>query len=516
MILLSLIVMHLVGGIAAWALGKHRIACRVACLVALGFELVLLAQLWSAAAAGDHAGVLAQVGVSGAGAGAAAEQSWIAEGIWPWIPAFGITVHLAVDGMSLLLLTLTAFLGIVAVGASWTEISDRTGFFHFCLMWTLAGVTGVFLSLDLFLFYFFWELMLIPMTFLIGIWGHENRIFAALKFFLFTQASGLLMLLSILGVTIAAKNARGAWSFDYADLLAAPIDPGLATWLMLGFFVAFAVKLPAVPLHTWLPDAHTQAPTAGSILLAGLLLKTGGYGLIRFAVPLFPAASAAFAPIAMALGAIGILYGGWVAYGQTDFKRLVAYTSVAHLGFVLVGVYAWNDQALAGAVLQMICHGLSTGALFMLAGALQERAHTRELDRFGGLQSVAPRMAAMGMFFAMASLGLPGLGNFVAEFLILAGAYPGFPGPTIAATIGLVLATAYSLRIVQRTFHGPNTHEWRLPDLSMREILVFGAMAVALIVLGVYPQPFLDAAQWTVDALPSVGTLVAGAGGARP
>ncbi|HEX2466075.1 MAG TPA: NADH-quinone oxidoreductase subunit M, partial [Thermoanaerobaculia bacterium] len=348
MILLSLIVMHLVGGIAAWALGKHRIACRVACLVALGFELVLLAQLWSAAAAGDHAGVLAQVGVSGAGAGAAAEQSWIAEGIWPWIPAFGITVHLAVDGMSLLLLTLTAFLGIVAVGASWTEISDRTGFFHFCLMWTLAGVTGVFLSLDLFLFYFFWELMLIPMTFLIGIWGHENRIFAALKFFLFTQASGLLMLLSILGVTIAAKNARGAWSFDYADLLAAPIDPGLATWLMLGFFVAFAVKLPAVPLHTWLPDAHTQAPTAGSILLAGLLLKTGGYGLIRFAVPLFPAASAAFAPIAMALGAIGILYGGWVAYGQTDFKRLVAYTSVSHLGFVLIGVYAWNEQALAG------------------------------------------------------------------------------------------------------------------------------------------------------------------------
>ena len=207
MILLSLIVLPLVGGVAAWALGKHRVACRIACLVALGFELVLLAQLWSAAAAGDHAGALARIGASGAGAGAAAEQSWIAEGIWPWIPAFGITVHLAVDGMSLLLLTLTAFLGIVAVGASWTEISDRTGFFHFCLMWTLAGVTGVFLSLDLFLFYFFWELMLIPMTFLIGIWGHEKRIFAALKFFLFTQASGLLMLLSILGVAIAAKNA---------------------------------------------------------------------------------------------------------------------------------------------------------------------------------------------------------------------------------------------------------------------------------------------------------------------
>jgi NADH-quinone oxidoreductase subunit M len=513
MILVSLIVLLLVGGASAWALGKRPVACRVACLVALGFELVLLGELW-AAAAGGGAASLRPPELGPLGEGGAIEQSWIAEGIWPWIPSFGITVHLAVDGMSLLLLTLTAFLGIVAVGASWTEVSERTGFFHFCLMWTLAGVTGVFLSLDLFLFYFFWELMLIPMTFLIGIWGHENRVFAALKFFLFTQASGLLMLLSILGVAIAARGANDAWSFDYADLLGAPIDPAIATWLMLGFFVAFAVKLPAVPFHTWLPDAHTQAPTAGSILLAGLLLKTGGYGLIRFAVPLFPEASAAFAPIAMTLGAVGILYGGWVAYGQTDFKRLVAYTSVSHLGFVLIGVYAWNEKALAGAVLQMVCHGLSTGALFMLAGALQERTHTRDLHRYGGLQSVVPRMAAMGIFFAMASLGLPGLGNFVAEFLILAGAYPAFPTATIAATIGLVLATAYSLRLVQRTFHGINHSEWRLPDLTPREILVLGAMAVALLVLGVYPQPFLDAARWTVDALPAVGTLTAGAGGA--
>jgi NADH-quinone oxidoreductase subunit M len=511
MILVWLIVLPLIGGLAACALGKRPVACRVACLVALLFEAVLLVELWSGAASGV---VSATPSAAIALAPQAAHGQWIAEGIWPWIPAFGITAHLAVDGMSLLLLTLTAFLGIVAVGASWNEVTERVGFFHFCLMWTLAGVAGVFLALDLFLFYFFWEVMLIPMTLLIGIWGHENRVFAAIKFFLFTQASGLLMLLSILGLAIAAHQGSGAWSFDYADLLQAPIEPRIATWLMLGFFVAFAVKLPAVPLHTWLPDAHTQAPTAGSILLAGLLLKTGGYGLIRFAVPLFPAASAAFAPIAMTLGAIGILYGGWVAYGQTDLKRLVAYTSVSHLGFVLIGVYAWNARALAGSVLQMVCHGLSTGALFMLAGALQERAHTRDLERFGGLQSVMPRMAAMGMFFAMASLGLPGLGNFVAEFLILAGAYPDFPSATIAATIGLVLATAYSLRLVQRTFHGPNTHAWRLEDLSTREILVFGAMAVALLVLGVYPQPFLDAAQWTVDALPAVGALQAAAGGA--
>ena len=514
MILAWLIVLHLLGGLAAWTLGRSKLACRVACLVALGFETVLLVQLWGLALAGGHASTIAEVG-GVSGPGAAAEKSWIVESIWPWIPDLGITLHLAVDGMSLLLLTLTVFLGFIAVLASWTEVDAHHGFFHFCLMWTLAGVTGVFLSLDLFLFYFFWELMLIPMTFLIGIWGHERRVYAALKFFLFTQASGLLMLLSILGVVIAAQRASGAWSFDYADLLSAPIDPGIATWLRLGFFIAFAVKLPAVPVHTWLPDAHTQAPTAGSILLAGLMLKTGGYGLIRFAVPLFPEASAAFAPIAVTLGAVGILYGGWVAYGQTDFKRLVAYTSVAHLGFVLVGVYAWNEKAIAGAVLQMICHGLSTGALFMLAGGLQERAHTRELDRFGGLQTVTPRMAAMGIFFAMASLGLPGLGNFIAEFLILAGAYPSFPVATIAATIGLVLATAYSLRLVQKTFHGPNTHEWRLSDLSSREVLAYGAMASALLLLGVYPQPFIDAAQWTIDALPSVGTLIAGAGASR-
>jgi len=507
MILLWLIVLLLVGGVAAWALGSRPVACRVACLVALGFELVLLAQLWLGAAAGGGAGLRAPPLPSAA---SAAALSWIAEGIWPWIPSFGITIHLAADGMSLLLLTLTAFLGVVAVAASWSEISERAGFFHFCLMWTLAGVAGVFLAIDLFLFYFFWELMLLPMTLLIGIWGHERRIFAAIKFFLFTQASGLLMLLAILGLAIAARGADGAWSFDYVDLLAAPHDPAIATWLMLGFFVAFAVKLPAVPLHTWLPEAHTQAPTAGSILLAGLLLKTGGYGLIRFAVPLFPEASAAFAPVAVTLGALGVLYGGWVAFGQTDFKRLVAYTSVSHLGFVLIGVYAWSGAALHGAVLQMICHGLSTGALFLLAGLLQERTHTRDLDRFGGLQAVAPRMAALGIFFAMASLGLPGLGNFVAEFLILAGAFPSHPWAVVAATVGLVLATAYSLRLVQRTFHGPNTRQWRLPDLTAREVVVLGAMAAALLVLGVYPQPVLEAAAWTVEALPAVGSLGGG------
>jgi NADH-quinone oxidoreductase subunit M len=285
------------------------------------------------------------------------------------------------------------------------------GLFHLNLMLVLAGVTGVFLALDLFLFYFFWELMLVPMYFLIDLWGHENRHYAAIKFFLFTQLSGLLMLLAILGLHFLHKEATGEATFDYTKLLHTPMGSTAQMLLMLGFFGAFAVKLPAVPFHTWLPDAHTEAPTAGSVILAGLLLKTGAYGMIRFVVPLFPEAAAVFAPIAMTVGVIGIVYGAILAFAQTDLKRLVAYTSVSHLGFVLLGIFVWNKLALQGAVMQMICHGLSTGALFIIVGELQDRIHTRDMRRMGGLWTVAPRMGAVAMFFAMASLGLPGLGT---------------------------------------------------------------------------------------------------------
>ncbi len=480
MILVWLIGILIVGGLLAGLAGRwHPNAARWITLAALAADLVIGIALWSRMPPGA-----AQLPGPG---------SWTAEVHLAWIPSLGIGFHLGMDGLSYLMVMLTVVLGFLAVGVSWTEITDRVGFFHLNLLFILAGVMGVFLALDLFLFYFFWELMLVPMYFLIVIWGHERRRYAGYKFFIFTQASGLLMLLSILGLAFAHQGATGVMSFDYADLLGTPLGAKTAMWLMLGFFVAFAVKLPAFPLHTWLPDAHTEAPTAGSVLLAGLLLKTGAYGLLRFALPLFPEASARFAPVAMALGVAGILYGAVLAFAQTDLKRLVAYTSVSHLGFVLLGVYAWNHLALSGVVLQMICHGLSTGGLFMLVGMLQERIHTRDLREMGGLWKTVPRMGGVGLFLAMASLGLPGLGNFVAEFLVLVGAFAASRTLTVIAVAGLVAATIYSLRIVQRVFHGPARQERSFPDLGLRDMTTLAVAAALLVWLGLYPQPVLDA-----------------------
>ena len=485
MTLLALIAVLLAGGAAAWLLERRSAAwSRAACLAALGVDIALLGSVWLSAARGR------------APAGAA----WIAELRWGWIPRFGIGFHLGMDGTSLLLAALTLLLGIAAVAASWTEIDRRVGFFHFNLMWVLAGVLGVFFALDLFLFYFFWELMLVPMYFLIAIWGHEKRTYASIKFFLFTQLSGLFMLLAILGLVFLHYQATGAYSFDYEELLGTPMARSTAFALMLGFVAAFVVKLPMVPFHTWLPDAHTEAPTGGSVILAGLLLKTGAYGLLRFAVPLFPAAARAFAPAAMVLGTAGILYGAVLAFAQTDLKRLVAYSSVSHLGFVLVGIYAGNDTARQGAVLQMVCHGLSTGALFIVAGALQERMHTRDMSRMEGLWAVCPRMGAMGMFFAAASLGLPGLGNFVAEILVLAGAWRANAPVAAASALGLVAATIYSLELVQRTFHGDNVRGWKFPDLGMREMAVMAVMAALLLWIGLYPKQILDTARLPLRA----------------
>ena len=487
MILTWLIIVLLAGGVLAWLLErKDPLWSRWACMSALTVDAVLMLFLWVGSSPVSY-----RVGTS----------RWIAEVTREWIPGLGIGFHLAMDGLSLLLAALTIFLGIAAVACSWTEIRERVGFFHFNLMWVLAGVLGVFLSLDLFLFYFFWELMLVPMYFLIAIWGHENRIYASVKFFLFTQLSGLIMLLSILALYFLHHQATGIYTFDYMQLLHTPLGPSTGMWLMLGFFAAFAVKLPVVPLHTWLPDAHTEAPTAGSVILAGLLLKTGAYGLLRFAVPLFPEASRAFAPIAMALGVLGILYGAVLAFAQSDLKRLVAYTSVSHLGFVLLGIYSWNPLAQQGAVLQMICHGLSTAALFILVGALQERIHTRDMDRMGGLWDVVPRMGGVGMFFVLASLGLPGLGNFVAEFLVLAGSYQASIALTAVAALGLVTSTIYSLRMVQKTFHGSNEKQWKLPDLSLREMAVMAWLIVALLWMGLYPKPVIDTANPALQTL---------------
>ncbi len=427
-------------------------------------------------------------------------QEWMISYTGKWIPSFGIQFKLAMDGLSLLMLLLTSFLGVICVLVSWEEIKRRVGFFYFNLLLVLAGITGVFLALDLFLFYFSWELMLVPMYFLISIWGHEDRIYAGKKFFLFTQASGLLMLLSILGLYIIHGQNTGVYTFDYEQLLGTGMASGTAFLLMLGFVIAFTVKLSTVPVHSWLPDAHTQAPTAGSVILAGLLLKTGAYGLIRFALPLFPEASHRLAPLAVLLGVISILYGAKLAFAQTDFKRLVAYISVSHMGFILLGLYSFNEMAMQGVVMQMIAHAISTGALFIIAGIVYDRIGTRDLAQMGGLWRQVPRMGTMGLIFVMASLGLPGLGNFIAEILTLIGAYQGeFKVLTIIATVVMITSTAYALRIMQKVFYGKKHKEWVISDFGVREMIVMVSLSVVIIWLGWYPSSVFDVSKTPVQ-----------------
>jgi len=308
-------------------------------------------------------------------------------------------------------------------------------------------------------------------------------------------------LIAILALYFIHHQTTGIYTFEYSALLGTQLSPGAELWIMLGFFVAFAVKLPVVPLHTWLSDAHTEAPTAGSVILAGLLLKTGAYGLLRFVVPLFPHAAREFTPAALALAVTGIVYGAVMAFAQTDLKRLVAYTSVSHLGFVLLGIFVWNPLALQGAVMTIICHGLSTGSLFILVGALQERIHTRELDRMGGLWSVIPRLSGAALFFALASLGLPGLGDFIGEFLVLLGSYGISIAATVVATLGVLASTFYALQMVQRAFQGPNTYGWEIRDLVPREGVMIAVMIVGLLWLGLYPKPVLNVFRPAMDNL---------------
>ena len=473
MILIYLIVILLAGAFLAWLAGnRSAILPRVISLVALGIDLILLVLFLFQSTSFN--------------------TKWLIDIQSDWIPQFGIGLHLALDGLSLLMLLLTFFLGIIAVLISWKEIDCKVGFFHFNLLLILAGIVGVFLSLDLFLFYFFWELMLVPMYFLIGIWGHENRTKASYKFFLYTQASGLLMLISILVLYFVHGDSTGIYTFDYSQLLGTQMASTTSMLIMSGFLAAFLVKLPVVPFHNWLPDAHSEAPTAGSLILAALLLKTGAYGLLRFVVPLFPSASVSFAPIGMALGVFGILYGAKLAFAQTDLKRLIAYTSVSHMGFVMLGIFSLNELAYQGVVMQMIAHGISTGALFIVAGQLSERIHTRDINQMGGLWEKAPFMGAIGLIFAMASLGLPGLGNFIAELLILIGAFKSNILMSVLACVGLIAATLYSLRILQKVFFGKKNNDWKMNDLSIREKVVSVSLVIIIVVLGLFPQPIFD------------------------
>lgn len=481
MSLVLLILIPLLGAVLVWLAERWRCGlARGLSLVVLGLEALLLWQVPHEAPAGGL---------------------WWLQFQAHWLPVLGISWHFALDGLSALLLWLTLFIGAVSVLASWRDIDQRVGFFYCNLLLSVAGIIGVFLALDLFLFFVFWELMLIPMVLLIAIWGHENRHYAATKFFIFTQASSLLMLVAILGLVFVQYGQTGVMSFDYADLLRLDMAPLPAFWLMLGFFIAFAVKLPMVALHTWLPDAHTEAPTAGSVLLAAILLKTGAYGLLRFALPLFPDASADFAPLAMGLGALGVLYGAKLAFAQHDMKRLVAYTSVSHMGFVLLGIYALNDLALQGAVMQMLAHGLSTAALFIIVGMVYARWHTRDLRELGGLWSLLPRLSGFTLLFALASLGLPGLANFVAEFLILAGAFQRDWPITLVALFGLVGAALYALLLVQRSLWGATAPQAKTHDCSPREWGILASLALLLLVFGLHPQPVLDMVQRPVATI---------------
>jgi NADH-quinone oxidoreductase subunit M len=487
MILVWMIGILLAGGIICWLVAQRNpLICRWIALLAV-ITAFFIPVAW----------YVQQQPVVAAG------NNWLIHYQANWIPAFGISFHLAMDGLSFIMLLLTFLLGALSVLCSWTEIRERTGFYFFNLLWTLAGIAGVFVAMDLFLFYFFWEVMLVPMYFLIAIWGDFNRRYAAYKFFIFTQTGGLLMLLSILALYfIHGQQNNGNYTFDYFALLNTSIDGASGRWIMLGFLIAFVIKLPMVPLHNWLPDAHSEAPTAGSLILAGLLLKTGAYGIIRFVLPLFPQASVDIAWWAMLLGVVGIVYGALLAFAQTDLKRLIAYTSVSHMGFVLLGVFAFREIALQGVVMQLLTHGVSTGALFVLAGMLKERLHTRDINQMGGLWAAMPQMGALAMVFVMASLGLPMLGSFIAEFLILIGAFPVSPVLTIIASIGLVLSALYSLRIMQKVFFGQLQTVTEQPvDLSAREWIIMACLTVAIIFLGLYPQPVFDTVEGFIGIL---------------
>ncbi len=419
----------------------------------------------------------------------AAEQFQLGSSL-RWIPEWGVGYITGIDGVSLWMIMLTTFLMPLGVLASWTITRSAKSYFIFLLALE-TGMLGVFSALDMFLFYLFWEATLIPMYFLIGIWGYGRRIYAAMKFFLFTLVGSLLMLVAIVYLYF---QAPGGATFNYTELLGTPLSLDVQRLLFLGFFASFAVKVPLVPFHTWLPDAHTEAPTAGSVMLAGVLLKMGAYGLLRFGIPFFPDAARELAPLIIVLSIVGIIYGALVAAMQKDLKRLVAYSSVAHLGFVTLGMFVGTIQGMSGGILQMVSHGLSTGALFMLIGALYDRRHTRLIADFGGLAKTIPIFSGIFLFVALSSLGLPGLNGFVGEFLILLGTFFAHRWWVIPAAFGIVLAAVYLLWAYQRVFHGEVTNEANrsLPDLNVRELVMLAPILALIVAIGVYPKPFLE------------------------
>jgi NADH-quinone oxidoreductase subunit M len=412
----------------------------------------------------------------------------------PWIPSIGAEYFIGIDGFSSLLILLTTMMGFIAVLSSWTAITERVKEYYIFLLFLQTGMIGAFISLDFLLFFLFWEVMLVPMYFLIGIWGSANRLYSAIKFFLYTLVGSVVMLLGILALYFAFYKATGVYSFDITQYQAFNFAPNLQWWVFLAFFLGFAIKVPMFPFHTWLPDAHTDAPTAGSVILAAVLLKMGTYGFIRFSLPILPEATRAFVPMVVTLSIIGIIYGALIAMAQKDWKRLVAYSSVSHMAMVMLGMFALNPVGITGSIVQQLNHGISTGALFLLVGVVYERRHTREISEYGGLSKVMPVYAAIFLFMTMSSIGLPALNGFIGEILIMQGIFVVNKVWAGVGAAGIVLGAAYMLWLYQRTMFGKieNPKNENLPDVGLREFATFVPLIILAVWIGLYPTPFLN------------------------
>jgi NADH-quinone oxidoreductase subunit M len=437
----------------------------------------------------------------------------------PWIAAWGAEYHLGLDGISLFLVLLTTLLTVIAVAGTWRAVEKHTREFMITLLLLEVGMNGVFVTLDVFLFYVFWEVMLFPMYFLIGVWGSDRRLYAAIKFVVYTMTASVLMLVAILVLYWLNFRATGHYSFNLLDWYQLNVGLPAQYWLFAAFALAFAVKVPMFPFHTWLPDAHVEAPTAGSVILAGVLLKMGTYGFIRFAMPLFPAALLAFLPWLLALSVIGIVYGALVCMVQPDMKKLVAYSSVSHLGFVMLGLFALNPEGVQGSILQMLNHGISTGGLFLIVGMIYERRHTKAIAEFGGLWRVMPVYTALSLIVVLSSVGLPGLNGFVGEYLILVGAFAVRPIHAVIAASAVIVAAVYLLWMVQRVYFGEvtNPKNKALHDLSWREMAVLAPLLVFMVWGGVYPKTFLGKTEASANHfVQTVQARMQAAAGAAP
>jgi len=474
-LLVVIVFLPLAGSFLALATGPKPRLCRWVSLVLALIELALVSLLFSL-------DLKPHLGPTG---------TWLLAVDYPWLEVLGARFSLGLDGLSLMLLLLTAFLTVISILISWEAIQTKVGPFNFFLLFLEGSLMGLFLATDLFLFYLLWEIQLIPMFFLIGIWGHKHRVYASVKFVIFTFGGSLFMLIALVALYVIHGHQTGVYTFSLFELTQTALSPTVEAWLYAAFLLAFAIKIPLVPVHTWLPDAHTEAPTAGSVILAGLLLKTGFYALFRFAFPLFPGAAFASISLLFVLGLVGLFYAAWIALAQTDIKRLVAYSSIGHMGLMVIALGIWNIMALSGSLLQLINHGLSTSALFVMVGMLDERIGSRDFADLGGFWKQMPVFSGFFLFFALSSMGLPGLNNFVGEILILIGAFQAQPVIAMVAFIGLILGVIYILRMVQDTLFGEATQEHQLWDIKPREMVILVIMALPVLYIGLHPGPIL-------------------------